>query len=182
MSEEFGQPDVCMKVEDGVFKVRGSVKVDADPETVHSIIRDHKESARVFKSLQRVDVDPQRSGKNECVVTQHSQWKFLFWSGVYSVTLRFKHDPMSHTSSLCLERPGMMRRFDGFWTVTSLANEKKDTSMVVFRQEIQLAISPPGPFARFGGQIMVNQVKSVLNDIVTEASKIKSGERSPNTN
>ncbi|KAI5084645.1 hypothetical protein GOP47_0000814 [Adiantum capillus-veneris] len=177
MSQE---PDVSMKVEEGVFKVSGSVTVEADPETVHSIIRDHRASARVFQSLQRVDITDH--GKDdECIVTQHSQWRFLFWSGVYSVTLRFKHDPLAHTSSFCLEKPGMMRRFNGFWTITSLPNEKLDASMVVFRQEIQLAINPPAPFARFGGQIMVNQVKSVLNDIVTEASRMKNGDKSPKT-
>lgn len=161
--------------EGGVFRVNGSVETVVDPDTLYSIITDYDSNARVFKNVDKVEVE-QRG--DEKIVTQYLHWNFLMWSGNYNVQMRMRDDPQKRSISYELERPGFLKVFNGSWTVEPLSSEgTSETSKLVVDQRALPSFLPPSRLdmgaSSYAQNIMSSQVKSLLTDLATEASEVK---------
>ncbi|CAM6091388.1 unnamed protein product [Calypogeia fissa] len=168
----------CQK-EGGVFRVSGSVETVVDPDTLYGIITDYNSNARVFRNVDRVEVEQKGDDK---VVTQYLHWNFLMWSGDYDIKMRMKDDPQNRSISYELEQPGFLKIFNGSWTVEPLSSE---TSKLVVDQRALPSFFPPGPLAVGAGtyaqKIMSSQVRNLLTDLATEASEVKKNNTPPST-
>lgn len=172
------QVELDVQKEHGVFRVKGSVETVVDQDTLYGIITDYHSNARVFRNVDRVEVEQKGEAK---VVTQHLHWNFLMMSGNYDIKMRMKDDPENRSISYELEQPGFLKVFNGSWTVEPLSSE---TSKLVVNQRALPSFFPPGPLAVGAGsyaqRIMSSQVKNLLTDLAVEASEVKKN-ASPNS-
>lgn len=76
--------------------MNGSVETVVDPDTLYGIITDYNSNARIFRNVDRVEVEHRGDEK---VVTQHLHWNFLMWSGNYDIKMRMKDDPQNRCIS-----------------------------------------------------------------------------------
>ncbi|KAL3677218.1 hypothetical protein R1sor_027166 [Riccia sorocarpa] len=171
-----GEPKVQVQRGKDAFEVEGSVVTEAHPDALYSIITDFENTAKVYTTVDRVEVDDQGP---ETIVKQYLKWSFLAWGGEYNVTLRMKPDPQNRTLYYNLDQQGYLKVFNGSWTVEPVAIEGKPTaSKLVLQQEVLPAFLPPGPLGNYAAKIMSGQVKTLLTDLAKEASAVAKAEES----
>ncbi|BBN18811.1 hypothetical protein Mp_8g05700 [Marchantia polymorpha subsp. ruderalis] len=169
-----GEPQVHVQKGKEAFEVEGSVVTEAHPDALYNIITDYENSAKVYRTVDKVEVEEQGCEK---VVTQHLHWSFLMWSGKYDVRMRMKPNPETRSISYNLDKQGFLKIFNGSWTVEPIAVEGKPTvSKLTVQQEVLPSFMPPGPLGAYTAKIMSGQVKNLLSDVAKEASEVtKSG-------
>ncbi|KAL2609053.1 hypothetical protein R1flu_027626 [Riccia fluitans] len=176
-SQVGGEPRVHVQKGKDTFAVEGSVVTEAHPDALYSIITDFGNTAKVYRTVDRVEVDDQGP---ETIVKQYLRWSFLAWGGEYNVTLRMKPDPQTRTLFYNLDQQGFLKVFNGSWTVEPIAVEGKPTaSKLILQQEVLPSFLPPGPLGTYAAKIMSGQVKTLLTDLAKEASAVTKAGQSP---
>eukprot|EP00850_Spirogloea_muscicola_P013534 SM000092S24502 [mRNA] locus=s92:311192:312135:+ [translate_table: standard] len=155
-----------------VFRVRADMKTRVDPDVTFGLLADFEGAARVFRSVAGASVEC--TGVGRYVVSQRATWRFLVFSGVYSIKMNVWEDARSRTLLFSLAEPGLFRSFNGLWAVDALAlGGGAEGSHVVLEQELRPSFVPPGPLAQYAVGIMRNQVRNVFGDLEANAARVK---------
>ncbi|CAI5478011.1 unnamed protein product [Closterium sp. Yama58-4] len=108
----------------------GVATVGLPPDAVFSIVCDPHNS-RVFKNIKSVKnerVLSDNNGVKELEMDMVFAFQLPFFTGTFDAHMRMVHDRPNRKMSFELTRPGLMRKFEGFWQVEPLVVPASATS------------------------------------------------------
>ncbi|CAI5983350.1 unnamed protein product [Closterium sp. NIES-65] len=108
----------------------GVATVGLPPDAVFSIVCDPHNS-RVFKNIKSVKnerVISDNNGVKELEMDMVFAFQLPFFTGTFDAHMRMVHDRPNRKMSFELTRPGLMRKFEGFWQVEPLVVPASATS------------------------------------------------------
>eukprot|EP00475_Leptophrys_vorax_P009383 TRINITY_DN16237_c0_g1_i2.p1 TRINITY_DN16237_c0_g1~~TRINITY_DN16237_c0_g1_i2.p1 ORF type:complete len:410 (-),score=19.91 TRINITY_DN16237_c0_g1_i2:148-1377(-) len=169
---------------DALCQIDCDVTIALPPDAVFSILCD-PDNRRVFQNIKAVKYRKvlEDDGDHQLVeVEQTASGKFLIFTGAFDVRVTVKQDRPKRLMSYELARPGVMRRFEGFWKVDPLivpasspGGPPRVASRVHLRQLVLGAFAPP-PFV--DGMVRRSTARAtvtMLGDFQTEAARIRGG-------
>eukprot|EP01025_Chloroclados_australasicus_P027387 TRINITY_DN27172_c0_g2_i1.p1 TRINITY_DN27172_c0_g2~~TRINITY_DN27172_c0_g2_i1.p1 ORF type:complete len:283 (-),score=33.72 TRINITY_DN27172_c0_g2_i1:62-910(-) len=163
----------------------------------------HPENPKIFRGItragkRRILVNQRHEQKYE--VEHYTGWRVLWMSGEFCATLRVTQRPYAGEVKFELLASDVMSAFDGSWTIKPFTQDslnklygKRMTwnpvshlqgffaaratseSLLELDQKVQPKSVPP-PLRGMVRRIAANSIKQVLEDIETEAEKIRKGE------
>eukprot|EP00270_Netrium_digitus_P000379 TRINITY_DN1037_c0_g1_i1.p1 TRINITY_DN1037_c0_g1~~TRINITY_DN1037_c0_g1_i1.p1 ORF type:complete len:259 (+),score=55.76 TRINITY_DN1037_c0_g1_i1:172-948(+) len=153
------------------FEVRSHMKLAAAADVVYDVLKDYDNLANVFKGFQKVDVEKRGS---QVFMQQHCSWRFLAFTGNYTVKLQCRESPLQRRLDFWLSEPGFMRAFKGHWQVEPLlllqgGRQLPPASHVRLHQDLIPTI-PSGPVAGVVVRMIRDQVTRLMNDLSFHAT------------
>ncbi|TVU00843.1 hypothetical protein EJB05_53691 [Eragrostis curvula] len=180
-------PEIKVTVPDGsLCNLSLKFKAGLPPDAVYNIIID-PENKRVFKNIKEVvsrKVLLDEGPRQIVEVEQAAIWKFLWWSGVLSVHVKFKQG-----------RTGFMKKFEGCWKIDPIFVDKEvcrpldpctldeyDSctdgrgrvgSSITLNQLIEPALLPPPPISWYLRGITTKTTEMLVNDLIAETARLR---------
>ncbi|GLT50355.1 hypothetical protein SLA2020_238450 [Shorea laevis] len=178
-----------------------NVKVDIGlpPDAIYDIITD-PDNKRVFKNIKEVisrEVLIDEGRRQVVEVEQAAAWRFLWWSGVFSVHVLVDQNREDHSMKFKQVKTGFMKKFEGCWRLepifvdenicfpfkpkswadyTSCTGGKgRVGSKVTLEQLIQPALVPPPPISWYVRGITAKTTETMITDLIAEAARIREG-------
>ncbi|CAN6453081.1 unnamed protein product [Victoria cruziana] len=180
-------------------------EIGLPPDAVYNILTD-PENKRVFKNIKEVisrKVLIDEGPRQVVEVEQAAAWRFLWWSGVFSVHILVEQNRKDHTVSFKQGKSGFMKKFEGAWELKPLfvdkraclpfepktyADYEKNTggkgrigSAVCLKQLIQPSFVPPPPISWYLRGITTKTTETLIYDLFAEAARIRNADYSNST-
>lgn len=191
-------PEIKVTVPDGsLCNLNLRFKAGLPPDAVYNIIID-PENKRVFKNIKEVisrKVLLDEGSRQVVEVEQAAIWKFLWWSGTFSVHVFVDQNRKKHTVNFRQGRAGFMRKFEGCWTIEPLFVDKelclplnphtleeyesctggrgRVGSAITLDQLIEPALLPPPPISWYLRGITTRTTEMLVNDLIAETARLR---------
>ncbi|KAA8533151.1 hypothetical protein F0562_033316 [Nyssa sinensis] len=200
-------PEIKVSVPKGsLCSLNLNVNVGLPPDAVYNIVTD-PDNKRVFKNIKEVisrKVLVDEGSRQVVELDQAALWRFLWWSGTFSVHVLVDQNREDHTMKFKQVKTGFMKKFEGCWKVEPLFVDDKSCSpfepktwegyysctggkgrigsKVSLEQLIQPALVPPPPFSWYLRGITTRTTETLINDLLAEAARIRGVYDSENSN
>ncbi|XVF84991.1 hypothetical protein PTKIN_Ptkin17bG0083200 [Pterospermum kingtungense] len=200
-------PEIKVSVPKGsLCNLKAKVDVGLPPDAVYNIVTD-PDNRRVFKNIKevisrKVLVD---EGQRQVVeVEQAALWRFLWWSGTFSVHVLVDQNREDHSMKFKQLKSGFMKKFEGQWRIEPVFVDEKTCfpfepktwaeycsctggkgrigSNVSLDQLIQPAIVPPPPISWYLRGITAKTTEMLIYDLLAEAARLTGSCDSENQN
>ncbi|KAF3775699.1 hypothetical protein EJ110_NYTH49862 [Nymphaea thermarum] len=175
-------------------------EIGLPPDAVYNILTD-PENKRVFKNIKEVmsrKVLIDEGPRQVVEVEQAAAWRFLWWSGVFSVHVLVDQNRKDHTVTFKQGKSGFMERFEGAWKLKPLFVDKhvclpfepktyvdyekctggkgRIGSVVCLQQLIQPTFVPPPPISWYLRGITTKTTEMLIHDLFAEAARIRNAD------
>ncbi|KMZ70520.1 hypothetical protein ZOSMA_19G01080 [Zostera marina] len=185
-------PKVKVDVPKGTLcNLSAEFNVGLPPDAIYNIFIDPG-NKRVFKNIKRVvsrNVLFDDGLRQVVEVEQESIWKFLCWSGTFSVNLVVDQNRRNHTVNFKLVKSGFMKQFEGYWDLQPISVDEESETLTDYHrhtrrkgrvatvvrvdQLVQPSIIPPPPISWYVRGIMVKTIEMLINDLLAEAARVR---------
>lgn len=163
--------------EEGIFAVRGVLKLQIPAHDVFVWLTDPVETARIFSSHvasahhRKVLMDTtdklKRGGFKLVEVSKTGRWRLLGISFSFESTVLVREDWRKLRAEYKQKRPGAMKHFSGFWQVIPAG---KRESLVLLYSEAIPGFPVPALLKRFARGVLETMASSILLELQRAAN------------
>ncbi|CAK9199054.1 unnamed protein product [Sphagnum troendelagicum] len=173
---------------DAFCQVNSQFKIGIPPDVVYDIITDPG-NKHVFENIQEVYSRRviEDDGERQLVeVDQAAIWRFLCFSGTFSVCVLVDQDRRTHTVKFWLAKKGFMKQFEGSWKIQPFYidaeggpapedNANRVASIVFLQQVLQPALVPPPLIKGYVRGITAKATEVLTLNLQAEGRRLRQG-------